>query len=36
VDMKPADPLEGVLISQLVVANEGALSLHDCLRSALP
>src|SRR5262245_2457274 len=28
VDMKPADPVEGVLISQLVVANEAALKLY--------
>jgi hypothetical protein len=28
VDMKPADPIEGVLISQLVVANEAALELY--------
>jgi hypothetical protein len=28
VDMKPADPVEGVLISQIVVANEAALSLY--------
>ncbi|MGB7835588.1 MAG: hypothetical protein WBL84_25630, partial [Xanthobacteraceae bacterium] len=28
VDMKPADPIEGVLIGQLVVANEAALSMY--------
>ena len=28
VDMKPTDPIEGMLISQLVVANEAALSLY--------
>jgi hypothetical protein len=28
VDMKPADPIEGMLISQLVVANEAALHLY--------
>jgi hypothetical protein len=28
VDMKPADPVEGILISQLVVANEAALKLY--------
>jgi hypothetical protein len=28
VDMKPADPIEGMLISQLVVANEAALKLY--------
>ena len=28
VDMKPADPVEGMLISQLVVANEAALNLY--------
>ena len=28
VDMNPTDPIEGVLISQLVVANEAALSLY--------
>ena len=28
VDMKPDDPIEGMLISQLVVANEAALSLY--------
>ena len=28
VDMKPADPIEGMLISQLVVANEAALNLY--------
>ena len=28
-DMKPADPIEGVLISQIVVANEVALSLYQ-------
>jgi hypothetical protein len=28
VDMKPADPIEGILISQIVVANEAALSLY--------
>ena len=27
-DMKPADPIEGMLISQLVVANEAALNLY--------
>jgi hypothetical protein len=27
-DMKPADPIEGVLISQIVVANEAALNLY--------
>jgi len=29
VDMTPADPVEGVLISQLVVANEAALKLYQ-------
>jgi hypothetical protein len=29
VDMKPADPIEGMLISQLVVANEAALKMYD-------
>ena len=29
VDMKPADPIEGMLISQLVVANEAALKLYQ-------
>ena len=29
VDMKPADPIEGMLISQLVVANEAALSMYQ-------
>jgi hypothetical protein len=29
VDMKPADPVEGILISQLVVANEAALKLYQ-------
>jgi hypothetical protein len=28
VDMKPTDPIEGVLIAQLVVANEAALDLY--------
>jgi hypothetical protein len=28
VDMRPTDPIEGMLISQLVVANEAALSLY--------
>ena len=28
VDMKPADPIEGILIAQLVVANEAALSMY--------
>ena len=28
-DMKPADPIEGMLISQLVVANEAALKLYQ-------
>jgi GTPase len=28
-DMKPADPVEGMLISQLVVANEAALKLYQ-------
>ena len=28
VDMKPADPIEGALIAQLVVANEAALSVY--------
>ena len=28
VDMKPTDPIEGMLIAQLVVANEAALSLY--------
>ena len=27
-DMKPADPVEGILLSQLVVANEAALNLY--------
>jgi hypothetical protein len=29
IDMKPADPVEGILISQLVVANEAALKLYQ-------
>jgi hypothetical protein len=29
VDIKPADPIEGILISQLVVANEAALKLYQ-------
>jgi hypothetical protein len=29
VDMKPTDPIEGMLISQLVVANEAALSMYQ-------
>jgi hypothetical protein len=29
VDTKPADPVEGMLISQLVVANEAALKLYQ-------
>jgi hypothetical protein len=29
VDMKPADPVEGILLSQLVVANEAALSMYQ-------
>jgi hypothetical protein len=29
VDMKPADPVEGILLSQLVVANEAALKLYQ-------
>jgi len=29
VDIKPADPIEGILISQIVVANEAALSLYQ-------
>jgi hypothetical protein len=29
VDIKPADPIEGMLISQLVVANEAALKLYQ-------
>jgi hypothetical protein len=29
VDMKPADPIEGMLISQLAVANEAALKLYQ-------
>jgi hypothetical protein len=29
VDMKPADPIEGVMISQIVVANEAALSMYQ-------
>ena len=28
VDMRPADPIEGVLISQIVVANEAAMKLY--------
>ena len=28
VDMKPADPIEGILISQIVVANEAAMKLY--------
>jgi hypothetical protein len=28
-DMKPADPVEGILISQLIVANEAALKLYQ-------
>ena len=28
VDMKPADPIEGVLISQIVTANEAALQFY--------
>jgi hypothetical protein len=28
VDMKPADPIEGALISQIVVANEAAMNLY--------
>jgi len=28
-DMKPADPVEGILISQLAVANEAALKLYQ-------
>jgi hypothetical protein len=28
VDMKPADPIEGILISQIVVVNEAALNLY--------
>jgi hypothetical protein len=27
--MKPADPVEGILISQLVVANEAAFSMYQ-------
>jgi hypothetical protein len=27
--MKPADPIEGILLSQLVVANEAALSMYQ-------
>jgi len=27
-DMKPSDPIEGILISQIVVANEAALKLY--------
>src|SRR5262249_35528805 len=29
VDMKPADPVEGILVSQLAVANEAALKLYQ-------
>ncbi len=29
VDMKPADPIEGILISQIAVVNEAALSLYQ-------
>ena len=29
VDMKPADPVEGMLMAQLVVANEAALSMYQ-------
>jgi hypothetical protein len=28
VDMKPADPIEGMLVSQIAVANEAALELY--------
>jgi hypothetical protein len=35
VDMKPADPIEGVLISQIVVANEAALSMYQRAWAAL-
>jgi len=28
VDMKPADPIEGMLLSQIVVANEAAMNLY--------
>jgi hypothetical protein len=30
VDIKPADPIEGVLIGQLIVAHEAALSMYRC------
>ena len=29
VDMKPTDPVEGMLMAQLVVANEAALSMYQ-------
>jgi hypothetical protein len=36
VDMKSTDPLEGVLIAQLVVANEAALDLYRRARGCDP
>jgi hypothetical protein len=28
VDMKPEDPIEGILIAQLMAANEASLAMH--------
>jgi hypothetical protein len=36
VDMKPADPVEGILIAQLATANEAALSLYQRARACPP
>ena len=34
--MKPADPVEGMLMAQLVVANEAALSMYRCAWACPP
>jgi hypothetical protein len=36
VDMKPADPIEGILISQIAVVNEAALSMYQRAWACLP
>ena len=36
VDIRPADPIEGILISQIVVANEAALSMYQRAWSCPP
>ena len=36
VDLKPADPIEGILISQIAVVNEAALSMYQRAWACLP